>query len=242
MGVNLTGTPQSFGQPLFKSQSTQDCPLGTIAYTGDGRVFRYVKNGATATVAGSVYQTAAELTDHDHLTPAAAAIGAKQVTVTLGNTAVTANQYAGGLLVVDSAPGEGYSYIIGSHPAADASATCVFTLLDEVVVAITTASEVTLTPSPYSAVVVAPATTLTGAVVGVATYIIAANEYGWLQVKGPCGVLCAGTIAVGAVAISPSGTAGAVVTDPANASVVIIGSAMVATASGEVNQILLNLP
>jgi hypothetical protein len=238
----LTGTPQTFGHALYQSKSTTDVPLGTLAYTADGRVFRMAKCGATATVAGSLYQAAAELTEHDHLTPAAAAIGAKTVTVTLGSTAVTENQYAGGLLVVDSAPGEGYSYVIGSHPAADASAAVVITLLDPVVVAITTASEVTLTPSPYSGVIIAPATTLTGAIAGVATYIIAANEYGWLQVKGPCGVLCAGTIIVGAVAVSPSGTPGAVVTDPANASVVIVGQAMVATASGEVNQIMLNLP
>src|SRR5678815_3232104 len=161
MGVNLTGTPQSFGQPLFKSQSTQDVPLGTLAYTADGRVFRYAKCGATATVAGSLYQTAAELTDHDHLSVTATAIGATQVTVTLGATAVTENQYAGGLLVVDSTPGEGYSYIIGSHPAADASAACVFTLLDPIVIALTTGSEVTLTPNPYYGVIITPATTLT---------------------------------------------------------------------------------
>lgn len=242
MANGLTGPADSFGQPLFVSSSTPVAQLGQEARTSDGRHFRYAKNGATATVAGSVYQTAAELTEHDHLTPAAAAIGDLTITLTLGSTAVTENQYAGGILTVDSAPGEGYDYFIKSHPAADASATCVFTIdRPGVIVAITTASEATLTPNPYSGIVVTPATTLTGAVVGVAKYVIAANEYGWIQTKGPCGVLAAGTIIVGAVAVSPCGTGGAVVTDPANASVVIIGSAMVATASGEINQILLNL-
>lgn len=240
--AQLTGTPQSFGQALFESKASPVCVPGQLAFTRDGRVFRYAKCGATATVAGKLYQTAAELTDHDHLTPAAAAIGAKAVTVTLGNTAVTENQYAGGLLVVDSSPGEGYSYTISGHPAADASATCVFAIEEPVQVAITTASEVTLTPNPYNGIIVTPATTLTGAVAGVATYIISANEYGWIQVRGPAGVLCDGTIAVGAAVVSPGNTAGEVTVDPANAAVIIVGQMMVASADGEYNQVMLNLP
>lgn len=216
--------------------------LGTEAITADGRHFRWAKAGATATVAGSLYQTAAELTDHDNLACAAAAVGDLTITLSLGATAVTENQYAGGTLTIDTTPGIGYSYLILSHPAAALSTDCVFTIdRPGVQVALTTSSRGTLTPNPYSGIVITPATTLTGAVVGVSTYVIAAGEYGWIQTKGPCGVLAAGTIAVGAVAVSPCGTAGAVVTDPANASVVIVGSAMVATASTEVNQILLNL-
>lgn len=242
--AQLTGYASAFGQPIFASvaEGSQSMVPGERAMTADGRKFVYVLNGATATVAGSVYQTAAELTNHDHLTPAAAAVGATQITVTLGATAVTANQYAGGLLVVDSAPGEGYSYLIASHPAADLSTACVFTLSDPVQVAITTASEVTLTPNPYSAVIVAPATTLTGAVVGVATYVISANQYGWLQTGGPCGVLIGGTPGVGTAVVSPGANAGEVVVDPANAAVTIVGSMMVAGAAGEINQVLLNLP
>ncbi len=240
--ANLTGYSQSFGQPIFASSATASTVPGDKGRTVDGREFVYCKNGAVATVAGSLYQTAAELTNHDNLAVTATAIGAVAITVTLGNTAVTENQYAGGTLTVDTTAGLGYTYLIESHPAADASAACVFTIAKPgVIVALDTNSRVTLVPNPWSGVVITPATTLTGAVVGVATYIIAANEYGWLQVKGPCGVLVAGTIIVGAAAVSPCGTGGAVVTDPANASLVIIGTALVATASGEVNQILLNI-
>lgn len=243
MANGLTGPAQSFGQPLFVSSATPVTNIGTKAQTADGREFVYVQCGATATVAGSVYGTAAELTNHDHLTPAAAAIGATQITVTLGATAVTENQYAGGLLTVDSAPGEGYSYFILSHPAADLSTACVFTIDSPgVIVAITTASEVTLTPSPYSKVIISPATTLTGATVGVAPYIITASEYGWLQTKGPCGVLIGGTPGVGTAVVVPGSNAGEVVVDPANAAVQIVGQMMVAGAAGEINQVMLNLP
>lgn len=244
MANGLTGPAQAFGQPLFVSSSTPVTSLGTEARTSDGRRFRYALCGSTATVAGSLYQSAATLTNHDNLALAAAAIGATQLTVTLGATAVTANQYAGGLLTVDTTPGIGYSYFILSHPAAALSATCVFTIeAPGVIVALTTDSRVTLTPNPYSGVIITAATTLTGAPVGVAPYIISASQYGWLQTKGPCGVICASTaIIVGALAVSPSGTAGAVVTDGAAASLAPIGSAMVAVATGEVNQIMLNLP
>jgi hypothetical protein len=241
--ANLTGTPQSFGQPLYQSKSTADVPLGTIAYTADGRMFRYARCGATATVAGKLYQTAAELTNHDNLAVSAASIGATRITVTLGNTAVTANQYAGGMLAVDTTAGVGYGYIISSHPAADASAACVFTIDPPgLIVALDTNSRVTLTPSPYADVIITPATTLTGAPVGVATYIIAATEYGWLQVKGPAAVLIQGTPGVGNAVVSPGSAAGAVTTDPANAATPIIGTMMVAGADGEYNQVLLNLP
>ncbi len=239
---NLTGTPQSFGQNLYVSKATADCPLGTLAYTADGRVFRYVY-AAVATVAGKLYQTAAELTNHDNLAVTAAAIGATRLTITLGNTAVTANQYAGGMVSVDTTAGVGYGYLITSHPAADASAACVFTIeAPGLIVALDSNSRCTLTPSPYASVIITPATTLTGAPVGVSTYIIAAGEYGWLQVKGPATVLIQGTPAVGNAVVSPGSAAGAVTTDPANAATIIIGTIMVAGADGEYNPVLLNIP
>lgn len=241
--AELTGYTQSFGQPVFVSSATPVTIPGDRGRTVDGREFVYCQAGAGgALVAGNIIQSAAELTNHDNLTPTAAAIGSLTITATLGNTAVTENQYAGGTIAIDTTPGLGYTYLITSHPAADASAACTFTIARPgVIVALTTDSRVTLCPNPWKGVIQAPATTLTGAIVGVAPYVIAASEYGWLQTKGPCATLSAGTIAVGAVMVSPSGTAGAGVTDPANASVVILGSAMCAAASGETTQILLNL-
>ena len=240
--AQLTGYASAFGTPLFVSKSTPDCQPGQRAMTADGRRFVYALCGATATVAGKLYQTAAELTNHDNLATAAAAVGDTVITVTLGNTAVTANQYAGGTLAIDTTPGEGYTYLITSHPAAAGNATLAVTVDPGVQVALTTSSRATLVPNPYSAVIITPATTLTGAPVGVATYIIAANEYGWLQTGGPCAVLIDGAIAVGACCVAPSSVAGAVLTDPANASVPIVGTMMVAGATTEYNQVFLNLP
>lgn len=240
--MNLTSDGQAAGQGLFESSTTPKHHPGERFVTPDGRVFRYAKAGASNLVAGNVLQSPAEITTHQNLVATAASIGALSVTVTLGATnAVTAGQYAGGWAMVTVTPNLGGIYAIQSHPAAAALATLTLQLSDPIRVAWTTSTRVDLIPNPYVGVIQSPATTLTGLTVGVAPWAIPATEWGWVQVGGAANVLTAGTIAVGAMAIVPSGTAGAVVTDPANASVIMIGQAMTTTASGETNAIMLNI-
>lgn len=239
--MNLTSDGQGAGQGLFESSTSPKHHPGERFVTPDGRIFRYAKVGASNLVAGNVLQGAAEVTNHQNLTPTAAAIGATSVTVTLGATAATAGQYAGGWAMVTVTPNLGGIYAIASHPAAGSGATLTLQLSDPIRVAWTTSTRVDLIPNPYVGVIQSPATTLTGPTCGVAPWAIPATEWGWVQVGGPANVLTAGTIAVGAMAIVPSGTAGAAVTDPANASVIMIGQAMTTTASGETNAVMLNI-
>lgn len=225
--------------------STQLCPIGTKMVTRDGRVFRYVKAGASALVVGNVIQAPAQITTHDQLTPAAAAIGATTITPTLDATnAVVENQYAEGWAVIDTTPGEGYAYPIASHPAAAASAAVALKLPADakVQVALTTSSRVTLTPNPYKGVIQCPVTTLTGAIVGVAVAPIAASNYGWVQIEGACGVLIAGTPAVGAAVGVPATAAGAVVIDGAATSgLFVVGRMMVTGVDGKILPVLLSI-
>lgn len=224
--------------------STQDFPLGTKLVTRDGRAFRYVKVGASALVAGNVIQAAAQITTHDQLTATAAAIGATSVTVTLDATnAVVANQYAGGWAVVDTTPGEGYSYPIASHPAAAASAAVVLTLPSDapLQVAWTTSTRVTLCPHEYAGVIQSPVTTLTGAVVGIAVTPIAASNFGWVQIEGTAGVLIAGTPGVGLAVVVPATAAGAVVVDGAASATKVIGTMRVTGVDGKILPVLLDL-
>jgi hypothetical protein len=167
------------------------------------------KAGAVALVPGTLVQAPAEVTNHQNLTPAAAAIGATQVTVTLGATAATANQYAGGLLVVTVTPGQGYSYEIDSHPAASGSATLVLTLKDPILVALTTSSRVDLVANEYNGVIINP-TTASSNPVGVAVYPIAIGEYGYIQTGGHANVLADGAVVVGTAVVASNATAGAV--------------------------------
>ena len=50
-----------------------------------------------------------------------------------------------------------------------------------------------------------------GTAVGVATYIITAAQYGWVQTRGICSTLIAGTPALGAMVMTPSTAAGSAV-------------------------------
>jgi hypothetical protein len=224
--------------------TTQLCPLGTRMVTRDGRAFRYAKAGASALVVGNVIQAPAQVTTHDQLTPAAAAIGATTLVPTLDATnAVVANQYAEGWAVIDTTPGLGYAYPIASHPAAEASAAVTLTLHADakVQVALTTSSRITLVPNPYKGVIQSPVTTLTGAVVGVAVSAIAADNYGWLQTEGPGAVLIAGTPGVGLAVVVPATAAGAVVVDGAASATKVIGTMMVTGVDGKVLPVLLDI-
>lgn len=244
MGYNLSGPPVALGEDVYSSSTTAKHALGTPGETPDGNKYRYVLAGAAPLVVGNVIQAPAELANHQNLVPAAAAIGDTTITVTLGATAATADQYADGTATVTVTPGLGQIFRISGNPAADSAATLTLTLKDSVRVALTTTSRIDLAPNPYRSVIQCPATTLTGAPVGVCTTIpIPAAEYGWIQTKGVGGVLGTGTPGVGLVVGVPAGTAGGSTINPANvAGFVEIGSCVTTGGNGEVNPVLINLP
>ena len=124
----LTGETQIIGQQLHSSSSVPQHILGELAWTADGRGFRYCKAGDTALVPGKVYQASAEDgTNLQNLVVATSAIGATTITTT-STVTLTANQVAGGLIIIESATlGAGQSFRIKSHPAAT-TAVVTFTL------------------------------------------------------------------------------------------------------------------
>jgi hypothetical protein len=235
--MNGTTSPSFYGTGnVLEWTSTQEFPLGTKLVTRDGRVFRYVKNGAVALVPGDVIQAPAQITTHDQLTPAAAAIGA--------TTLVVENQYAEGWACIDTTPGLGRMYPIASHPAAAASTAVTLTLHADakVQVALTTSSRITLVPNPYKGVIQSPVTTQTSVVLGVAVAPIAISNFGWIQTEGVAGVLIAGTPAVGAAVGVPATAAGAVVIDGAATSgLFVVGRMMVTGVDGKVLPVLLSI-
>lgn len=208
---NLTCDPTSTGTQLFQSTTTPQHALGARMVTADGRVYRYCLAGAVDLVAGNCIQAPAQLTNHQQLTPSVAAIGATTIVATLGATAAAANLYAGGLAIIDTTPGLGYSYPVLGHAAVLSAGVITLTLPADsaIQVALTASSRVSLQANPYSGVIQTPVTTLTGAVVGVAVFPIPANTYGWIQTHGPCGCLINVTPAVGQEVSAPSAVAGA---------------------------------
>src|SRR5712691_9008089 len=202
----------ALGGTNFISSAAEQFELGTRGYTRDGRVFRYVLNGAVALVAGEVIQSPATVAGH--LTRAVnttsqTSFGATLISLTCGSTVAT-GFYNEGYLIVASGAGQGLQYQIKSHPAVSTGATAAFTLYDDdaVAVAITATSTVSLIPNKYRGVIQAPVTTATGVVVGVACYPIAITQYGWIQTWGVCPVRGGDTNAIATWADGVSSTAG----------------------------------
>jgi hypothetical protein len=169
-------------------------PYGTRLILPDGRIFKYgAMSSAAAIGAGQVCQTAAGVANHDMdlVVTAAAAVGAKAISLTLGATAATEDQYADGYIGINDGAGEGHVYKIRQHDAIGSGGSGTINLVDGDTIseALTTSSLVALHKSPYKDVIIYPTTT-SGYCVGVASAEIAASSYGWFETWGLAKVLC----------------------------------------------------
>ena len=250
--------------PLGFAQTSTDANLGTLAgsvfETSDGREFVLVQNAGSALAQGKLVQGPAAIANHLGLaTVSNTAIGDTTITVTLGGTAVTANQYAGGFLITTEGTGAGQTLKIKSHPAqSTTTGNVVITLEDPIQVATASAStKASLSLNPYgsangadvtsSGVIICP-TTLTGQIIGVSVSPIAAStatvpSYGFIQKKGPCAVLNHGGTTIGlnvGNSVSSTPVAGAVETYAA-ASNTLVGTAVVAGTDTKYAMVNLNI-
>lgn len=214
-------------------QTSTDASLSTLVgvkfASENDRVYTLVQNGATAIASGLLVQSPASIgANHTGLTLSTQAIGDVTITATLGGTAVTANQYAGGFLVISAGTGIGQTLEISSHPAqTSTSGTVVLTLKDALSVAtLTSDSKGSLTLPQYGSangtsvstfgVIVSP-TVATGRTIGATVYPIAASTttvptYGFIQTSGPVAVLNGAGTAIGLDVMPGGSVAGSVVT------------------------------
>lgn len=246
--------------PLAFGQTSTDLSLGPILgsryWCSDGRQFTLVQNGGVALVAGRLVQGPATIgANHTNLTTATSAIGATTITVTLGGTIATKNQYAGGFAVINAGTGAGQTLRILSHPAGTASGTVVLTLEDALQVATSVAdTKTTLQLPPFgssngtdfttSGVIVAPVVA-TGPIIGATVLPIPAStatvaSYGFILVRGITGVLNDAGTAIGLDLMRSANTAGAVQTYVA-ATNGRVGTSHVAGVTTEVRPITLQL-
>ena len=232
-------------------QTSTDSSLATLVGTrwdlSDGReVILASTPSGTAVVAGTLYQDAAIVANHQGLVVTATQVYSANgntpatVTVTLGGTAATLNQYQGGFAVIDSGTGIGQTLRIASNPAqATTNGALVVTLEDGPAVALDTTSTVCLIP-PHAANIVINPTTPTGAVAGVGLYAIPASSYGFLVSKGLVSAVSDSSVAAVGKAVSPStGTAGAVTVFAT--STAVIGYSQQTAVSAKARTIFLNV-
>ncbi len=240
--MSLASQIQITDQDIYTTSSTKGAEsFGQLALTADGRRFRYGKNGTgsgTALAAGKLNQVATAVSNDTNRTGVTYAIGTTQITFILGGTA-TANQYAGGYLLVNAGTGAGQCLQISGNTAATAgnSNTPTVTLQEPLNVAtLASDSKFSLVPHPYSACIV-QASTLGAGSAGVNTVSVADTYYAWFQVGGPCSVLNdSSTPAVGAPITYSDETAGAVGVYETDAVGPVVGYALVAGVSTEYRQ------
>jgi hypothetical protein len=194
----------------YRTSSTAAHQVGTKYETPRGDIFRYAKAGASNISKGKLQVCPAPKTNHHNVAWASGgALGASTVTVTLGATAAVANEYAEGVLVVNDATGEGTSYRIVSHPAAESSATLELTLERPVIgTALVSGSEMTLVHNPWNGVVEAAVEERQPA--GVPLVNVTAGEFCWLKTRGTTAVLQGDATNVGEELVQHASTAGAV--------------------------------
>lgn len=196
----LAARMQIFDQDARQVSSTKGAAaLGQLGETSDGRRFRYGQAGAVALAPGKMNDGANAVANHVNLvTAAAAAVGATQVTVTLGGTAATLDQYAGGTLWCNvTSTGLGIGYLIKGNPAqTSTTGNLVVTLAEPIQTAITTTTKTSLYPALYSSIVLTPSAATAGsAPVGVFTgSSLPISNYGWFQVGGPAPLLSDATV------------------------------------------------
>jgi len=213
----------SFGDEKVTSTSKiGGNPVGTRMELPDGKVFRLTKNGATALVAGKLYEgpdvEANTILHKSLLVPNAAAVGATQVLVTMAGTVLVADVFADGQLTINSSIGTGigYTYKIKSHDAATTTTGTVTVKLyenDTIKVALEAGTtKVSLRKSPYDGAILTTGNTVgTNTLVGVSCATAAASSYCWLQRRGPAAVFTDNTTPIIGVPVMASSTvAGAI--------------------------------
>ena len=221
--ITQRGATSPFGlQATGTFQTSTDASLQTLLGTHwdleDGReVALGLSSSSTTVVPGYFYQNAALITNHQGLVVTAVQAYSANgntpatVTVTLGGTAATANQYQGGFLVVQSSTGIGQTLKIASHPAqATTTGSLVVTLEDGPNTALTTSSVVNLIPAMGYNVVISPAAaSLTNTEFGVSLYPMAASTYGFFVTRGNTALVgvSAGVAAGSSLSVGTAGAA-----------------------------------
>jgi hypothetical protein len=136
----------------------------------------------------------------------------------------TSHQFDGGYLVTVDDLGEGFTYRIKGHTITSdndpVTGNIYLDLYDPIHTAIDSTTDIAIAGCPYANLEAVPITTAVDLIVaGVTCTNMSANDYGWIQTRGPCGVLQDATLAIhGQAVTTSSNTAGSVSTFPYNTS------------------------
>ena len=237
-------TPKAWAQALYEESSTKKARLGAVRRLNDGREFVYVQQAATIGSGLLCQAVVADVANLGNLAVTANAnVGAREIAFTLGatNAANTQNEFEEGWIHVSTVNGSNWTaYKIKQHAAIAANANGTLYLYDKIRANLTTSSKVTVTKNKCKKVIVSPASTPTGTLVGVTVMPMTANYYGWIQKTGEGAVAVNGTVNSGDGLI-PGDVAGYAVAAGANDLVPLIGYCMVNNADNGAALVDLNI-
>lgn len=206
----VSGLVMDFSPFETRTEADPTHQYGSLVQTNQGLdVYRFGKVGASNVTKAKLQLAPAPIANHNNiLVAAAAASGAKKVTVALGATAAALSEYDEGKLITVDGTGEGQTMTISHNPAAALSTNMVVTLADSLTAALATTSEVTLVHNAYNAFVEAASKTRRAA--GIPLINLSAGDFGWLKTKGTVAALGGSAVTLGARLTSDGSTAGAV--------------------------------
>jgi hypothetical protein len=209
--MGFTGTIQLAASDIFKTSTSKLHRLGTQGTTRDGRIFRYGLAGAVTLAPGKINQAPAVVANHQNVAvQTATVVSDQQISVTLGATAATQDQYADGYVVGYDASGTGQTLQIAGNAAIGSAGTGVVYLSDAIAQAQTTSGKVNLELNPWAGALVYATGATTEFCNGVTNVSLPAANYGWFQTRGTAAVLTNGTITKGAGVVPGQTTAGSV--------------------------------
>lgn len=209
---------------IYEAKTNPAAAVGTRGFLNDGRVFYYVRHtGSSALARGKLLVRGDVVPNHQNLATDESLVSVGMTTlaagsVTPGATAITADQYAEGYLVVTDGGGEGTYYKIRSNTAfTSATADGTIDLYDPIAVAFDANTTVSLHTNAYDN----PQESVTDqqdVMAGVPVFTIPAGDtttqYGWVQTWGECPVLCDEAVATFGQALTiGTGVTGAVEED-----------------------------
>jgi len=151
--------------------------------------------------------------NHIKQTGDAIALGATEIDLVVGATAVTADQYADGYLqIYDGAAGTvGYQYRIKSNTACDSAGTVHLVLDEPIKVAVISTDTWSICPNPFSSIT--QQASLAHGLGGIVPIAVTSGYYFWMQTGGHACALNGGGSTLGAGLVQ-SATEGALKTQP----------------------------
>lgn len=208
--MSLSAPRQLYETGVASVDTEARVELGAVGSVDNGDQWRYVGTGSSAVVANSLVVAGARVAAHQNIVVAnGVAVGGRSLTVTLGATASTQDQYAQGYLEVVSGTGAGTVFSVSGNSATVASGVATVVLAQPATVALDATSHVNLVANDYANV---QNSATASEVLGVALTAIPANSWGWIKTRGEVLVTASAAVSQGAAIQQDTTNAGDVVT------------------------------